>query len=531
MNTVSTELARIVGKRVEMKKTAREVGHSNFQFVGEFLNQHGVIPYNTQLLRIFSLARKLRFQSVLVDEISSDESPFLTEENDALRNFGANDFKFSHSQVFKFSFFGNGQNGDKDSLFLGYAIFKIDHFHDQKSFGHVFEAVLTPPRTIQENSFLHCKRRYVVSNTEGTNFHVTGSLYAQQNGKTFVCAHVALRTALSHLLPEGDIRYSRIRTLAGSHQKLSPDQMERVFHSQGVALEFTKRCYEPFPRPCLTDQTPCKAAHLLDNKINYNKELYGLTESCVPAILGFNLADGRRHVVPILGHTFDEDSWVPSSNQCYFSQNFRFFSSEQWLGSHLIHDDNFGPYFCLPRHFLEKSDFRILYGINYDKSAFFASEAEATALMFLHRAGKTLLKHGKCSPWSRLFIAFKDYLVLRAIYIDRAGYIQHLTSGPDSITQDGNDSAIVAKIEKVLPNKFWMIEASTIELFPVTRRKFGEVILAPHDPEDTNTWNTSFIMMRLPGCYFFRNHDPDGKWIYEDSAFKEHSQVFSHPDI
>jgi len=528
MNTVSTELGRIVGQKVEVRETSREVGHSNFQYVGEFLNQHGASPYSTQLLRIFSLARKLRFQSVLVDEISCDESSLLKEENDALRLVDTDDSKFSYSKVFKFSFFGNAKNEDSGSPFLGYAIFKIDHFKGTRPFGHVFESVLTAPRTTLENSFLNCKRQYVVTNSEGKNFPVTGALYAQQNGKTFVCAHVALRTALSCLLPGGDIRYSQIRALAGSPQKLSPAQMENVFQAPGIALEFVKRTYEPAPRLCPTDQVSCKAAHLLDNNTEYNKELYGLTESCVPAILGFELSDGRRHVVPVLGHTFNESSWVPPSNQCYFSKNFRFFSSEQWLGSLLIHDDNFGPYFCLPRHFLEKSDFRLLYGINFNRSSLFSSEAEAAALVFLHRARNFLLSCKYLPQWDKLFVAFKDYLVLRAVFIDRVSYIRYLRNGMDSNSRNGNDSEIIVEIEKMLPDEFWMVEASTIELFPVTRRKFGEVILAPRDPEDAAAWNDSFVMMRLPGRYFL--HNTSGEWVCKNSAVSGHTQIFSHPD-
>ena len=525
MNIVSTELGRISGNKEEHRKTDRDAGHSNFQYVGNFLEKHGALPYSTQLLRIFSLARKLNFHSVLVDEINCGECRQLMEENAALKAF---DNKYSHSQIYKFSFFGKEEQSNPP-LFLGYAIYKIDHYQSVRSFGHVYEAVLSPPRTKKENNFLHCKRQYQVANSSGNDYHVIGSLYAQQNAKTFVCAHVAIRTVLSCLLPEGDISYATIRAIAGSGQGLGPAQIERIFQSPGISLSFNKQTYEPTTRHCQIDQQHCRADHLLNNTIDYNKELYGFTESCLPSLLGFNLADGRRHIVPVLGHTFNEDSWVPSSNQNYFSNDFRFFSSEQWLSSHLIHDDNFGPYFCLPRHFLQPSNFRLLYGISHDKSSFFSSEAEAAALAFFHRARNLLFIHGFSSPWTELFIAFKDFLVLRAIFTNKESYLHHLKTGLGTDSFDADKTIITGTLSERLPEKFWMVEASTIELFPVTRRKFGEVVLAPINPENGADWNSSFIMMRLPGCYFMKNPNEE-KWIHQDSAIQSHTQVYSYLD-
>jgi len=213
----------------------------NFKYIGGFLESRGVLPHSTQLLRVFSLARKLGFQSFLVDEITCDESPQLLEENAALKDVDSN---YAHSQIYKFSFFRNNEQSISP-LFLGYAVYKIDHYQGGRSFGHVYEAVLPPPRTKNENNFLHCKRRYQVTNSSGNDNHVTGALYAQQNGKTFVCAHVALRTALSCLLPEGDIAYSMIRAKAGSGKGLSPDRIENVFQSFGIPLFFNKQTYEP----------------------------------------------------------------------------------------------------------------------------------------------------------------------------------------------------------------------------------------------------------------------------------------------
>ena len=371
LNVVSTDIGKIKGQRVSFKIADRKTGFSNFVFLLDFLLQQGVGDiYHPALVRVFSLARKLGFEGLLIDRIPCTESSFLMEENQALSDLNCG---YVRSDVFKFSFF---KTADEDKItphdFLGYAVLKIDRDSSGNVItSHVFESVLWPPRKSFQNNFLHCKRRYSVTNSLGSDFIVEGALYAQQNAKTFVCAHVALRTVLACHVPEGDVSYSKIVQFSGNRGALEPNDIESVI--SGLGLTFEKTLHEP---PCNPTQK------------DYMRELYGFTESAAPALLGFELSRSsncsvnERHIVPVLGHTFNEDSWVPPSTQNYFTKNFRYFSSEQWLSSHLMHDDNFGPYYCLPRHFLQKENFRILYGINSNRAALFSVDAEAMALVF-----------------------------------------------------------------------------------------------------------------------------------------------------
>src|SRR5690606_35690058 len=102
--------------------------------------------------------------------------------------------------------------------------------------------------------------------------------------------------------------------------------------------------------------------------LEFQRLLYDFIESGRPALLGFELAphptsgERSRHVVPIFGHTFNEDLWVPEAERHYFAHTRASSPAESWLSIYLAHDDIFGPSVCLPRHYLGRDQFRLLIG-------------------------------------------------------------------------------------------------------------------------------------------------------------------------
>jgi len=154
MHLVSTDIGKIAGKRLGFWQTDRKK-HSNFCFLNEFLTQNGMRPYHASLLRVLSLARKLDFSCMLLDEVVSSGSRMLTEENAAIIRAKPD---YVDSKVYKFSFFKNSIAEDRirPEHFLGYAVFKIDYFKNDNPFGYVFESVMSPPRDHIQNNFLHC---------------------------------------------------------------------------------------------------------------------------------------------------------------------------------------------------------------------------------------------------------------------------------------------------------------------------------------------------------------------------------------
>ncbi len=447
---------------------------SNFAFCEAHYGAHSV------LRRILSLARKLRYRSMLVEEIREPECALLAEENAALRLRCPD---FDQSIVHRLSFYSSLPNtAPQPHEFLGYAVFKVDRYQDGTVRPHIYESVLRPTRDSEQNNFIHTQRSFDLSTAAGTA-RFPGVLYAQQNDRTFVCAHVALRTVLSSILPAGDVAYSELNAVAGvdhvnvrvgkGHGGLGPPQIEAILNH--YAVPFRRLTHEPQ----LTPAPP---------RVEYHAELYAAIESGCPALLGFELAHDPataappgRHIIPVLGHTFNDDAWMPDAERSYFGSNKGFFRSEAWLSAYVVHDDNVGPYFCLPRHYLSHDFFRILYALQPHPASLSPSEAEAYACDWLTALpqivpGIGVAWYGRFAVYAQL-----NALVLRPILIERRAYLDHLASLQDRHGQRFPVGEL-APIEALLPPHFWMIEISAPELFPLSRQKFGEVILPPDRP-------------------------------------------------
>ena len=135
---------------------------------------------------------------------------------------------------------------------------------------------------------MQCKRVYEVETGLG-KFSVEGALYAQQNGRNFVCAHVALRSVLS-LINDDDISYDEINRLVGralhARNGLTPEQIDTVIKAKGITARRTD------------------TEHLLEMGVSsFDPALYGYVESGCPSLLAFFPRGSRAgHIVPVLGH-------------------------------------------------------------------------------------------------------------------------------------------------------------------------------------------------------------------------------------
>ncbi len=503
------------GRRLDWINTGTDQGFSNFLYVDRQYRSNNI------LRRIFSLARKHGFRSLLVEEIAEADCPLLAEENSALRLRRPD---FQRSTVHRLSFFRCLKDqAPAPADFIGYAVFKTDELTDlPKPKDHVFEAVIPAFRQAEQNNFIHCSRQYLVTTTAG-QFSVVGNLYAQQNDFTFVCAHVSMRSALAAVLPDGDVSYARLNALAGiDHQVtkvgegrgLGPPQMEAILNSLGIPFE--KIVHEPQQQ--------------LDLPTEFQRDLYGLIESGYPALVGFELHDpnpgpqgSSRHMIPVIGHTFNEDTWVPEAQRDYFGAKLSYFPSENWLSSYVIHDDNYGPYYCLPRHFLKKDNFRIIYGLKRFPTSFSAIEAEAVGLAFIGAIIKKIPAIGQ--DWYDRFAVYHNcgLLVLRTILARKADYVAHLQAlrcwqGPVL------EPAHIQKFQNHLPEDFWLVEASAPELFSSSRRKFGEVLVSAQTALPKPLDLTLLLGARLPGVVLLRQQ---GTVAVEPTQLGSHTGLFS----
>ncbi len=505
------------GKRLRWVDTRLENGFSNFLFVDQYYAAHPVMR------RIFSLARKRGFQSVLIEELDAANCPTLSEEDEALAKRQRD---FTGSRVHRFAFLRGLPNQPvTEGDFIGSAIFKTDSFSGlPQPRQHVYEAVLPPPRGAAGNNFVHCARSYDFHTGVG-NFSASGVLYAQQNDLTFVCAHVALRTALASILPAGDVTYARINQLAGiDHETvqvgnggrgLGPEQMEAVLNGLGVAYE--KIVHEPHAKP-----------QPLNLPTDYQRHLYGCIESGAPALLGFELNDpaaapgeASRHIIPVFGHTFNEDAWVPEAQRHYFSGGLSYYPSESWLSAFVAHDDNFGPYYCLPRNFLRKDNFRLILGLKRFPTLFSAMEAETLAFGYAQILSGVFDKTRQ--DWLDRFSIFTRLgsLVIRAQCLTREDYLGHLSSLQD---WQGHrfEEPLRTTLAQTLPDFFWMAELSAPELFTASRHKFGELLIAADRPSAADL--SLLIAARLPGHALLRTA---GNLSLQPTQLAGHTQLFT----
>ena len=328
------------------------------------------------------------------------------------------------------------------------------------------------------------------------------------------------------MLPEADITYARLNALAGiDHQArqvgrqgnesrgLGTPDIENILNSLGVSFE--KIVHEPSKN--------------LDLPTEFQRDLYGFIESGCPALVGFELDDpapepngSPRHIIPVIGHTFNEDTWVPDAQRAYFGGKLRYFSSESWLSTYVVHDDNFGPYYCLPRHFLKKDNFRIIYGLKKQPTPFNAVEAEAIGFDYFGAIVRNIPRRNQ--DWYDRFAVFQQrgWLVLRTTLVHKAAYVAHLQS---LTSRDGEvlEPALVQKFQNHLPETFWIIEASAPELFASSRRKFGEVLLSAQlaIPKPLNL--SLLLAARVPGMVMFNQQN---NVTIDQTKLQAHTDLF-----
>jgi hypothetical protein len=192
------------------------------------------------LRRLFSQVRMLQGKTLVVETLKEPDD--LREENEDLRKRDPS----LNSNAYRLSFFsksfatsrGLAAAGNED--FLGYVILKQDTMPIFGSSHRVYESVIKNSR--YPNNFVRGQQTWKCR-IAGNQFEVDGYIYAQQNGITNVCAHVALRTAAARFHNAGDMSYREMNDLLGIDHKtftvesgLNVDQMAQVLRKRGPAF-------------------------------------------------------------------------------------------------------------------------------------------------------------------------------------------------------------------------------------------------------------------------------------------------------
>lgn len=512
--------------------TSTEQPFSNFDFVEQHFN--GSAP----IRRLFSRARTRKFKTVVVETVPAAGA--VADEVAELQQLCPDSYQLLGLK--RLSFWSEPV-ADAAALaamppagFLGWAILK----HDACSFRgqavnrwHVFESVI--PKYNHHHNYAPGAPSIPVQIGHRTGtLALPGWLYCQQNGLNKCCAHVALRTLLTARLEDFDLPYSRINQLlppppSGTaadwlpRDGLFPEQIEQVLRGLGVPFE---SIYYP-QRPEVENAR---------RTLPYQKLLYSGAEAGVGAMLAFKL-DGPEavggHIIPVFGHTFNEDTWAPRSEGAYFrlGETIRYIPSEAWLSSFLIHDDNFGSDLCLPKRFVRRRHADYVVALLPFGYACPAYAAEVVASRFFYSLIPRLTKTG--NVWlDRLlgFVAQRE-LILRTVPVSKDAYLAHLRQQRDW-AKNTEDPALIEALTPILRDRLWMVEVSVPDLFSSNLRKLGEILLDGGKPLTAETLYDSFVVGRFPGRYLlFLGHDANQKpeFVAVSSALASHTALLVRP--
>jgi len=479
-------------------------------------------------------------KTVSVEELACKGE--LEEESVAVKEVLKQNIEFSAR---RFSFFKKPTNlefltylTDKD--YLGYAIF-IEIKVPGRVYHYVYESVLIEPAFTDENlpgysnealqdRYLHCCGKYTA--WVGTKrFKIRGSFFSQQSGITNVCAHAALRWVLNNF-PD---RAEEIITSEDINRVLKINHSSKKAGDYGLTIDNLIEVIQKYGYKCTL------ADFEKENSINPGNYIYSIIESGYPVLVCFN-AEKAKHVICVVGHTSNSDMWDAEARLAYSGMpGAEYLPSNSWVDHFVIHDDNYGPYFCMPVKALSEpcnisTPFQITQAIGIIPSevSIFPHTAELNSSFILRQIYENVLKD---CYWMQV-LRYEDkatgkWIVLRTLLVNRTSYISHLNEIEDT---EGN---ILAKSEKrliaeKLPEHFWLTEVSLTDLYTANKHKLGEILYKSNDPslkdqseQDMDTEHRTInifkgcILLRLPGNIIIPNVSEEdnsiGAHFYETS--------------
>lgn len=502
--------------------------YSNFDFVD---NEFQGLP---SLRRIMSQVRQHGGRTMVSEEIQRSEDLQQENEDIRLRYPDFKPIKTVRLSFYKKNFSTQRGLANAGDSFLGYVIIRQMDIPNMDRKTYIFESVLRPSQPITK--FIRGDQEWICS-IGGCDFRAKGYLYAQQNGITNVCAHVALRTAVRRFRQD-DMTYREMNNLIGvDHVN------KKVGDGSGLSTQDMIKVLESAGARCMVVDYTTPGGD--KDKIPFQKILYGSIESGFPAIVVFQMADEPSicHAIPVFGHTFDEDTWVYRAESSYFrvGPQTLYIPSESWVSTYIAHDDNWGSNFRIPRGYLHTrrycdgvaSDAKIclmdigcvvyVIGTRPQEVEMDPLQAEAIGVDYLFSMLPQLpdLEHA----WNNRLLEYSNnnQLVIRPILVKCRDYKEHLKKIRD---WDKNKS----KVSIVIDDDWWLwlVELSVPELFPANRRKVGEVVLrAEHKPTCFRDFK-NLLFARIPGFFalYIGGGAENPRYEFIPSDLKSHVELY-----
>lgn len=383
------------------------------------------------------------------------------------------------------------------------------------------------------NNYLHIINTFNCEVDTGNNeikkFKITGTFFCQQNSVTSVCAHAALCMTLNNvgkdiITPEDinkDIGIDHIDKKIGPQNRgLSQEDIVKVLKDYGLAYTWTNFFENP--------------------NIEYNEYIYRYIEGRCPALLVFS-TDTELHVVPILGHTLNTDIWRPEAETAYTDQidRLHYKSTASWVDHFIIHDDNFGPYFCMPidalkRITLPKHDrtFRSYLAVIITPPELKtpAWEAEWASVIITKLYLQKIIDIGaQLDDWSERIVKTESVrrprpIVVRTLVVDKDEYIKNL----DEKDFEGNifTESDKKSLTKNLPDLFWLSEITLPDLYTANKSKIVDFFYECDKPplsNDTDIYKR-WIQIRFPHALLLNSQS--GNPTALQMSIKSHYPLF-----
>lgn len=517
-------------KRSKVQLESIEPPFSNFDFVDKHFG--GGFP----IRRLFSQARARHCRTLVIEEIRAFGA--VADENREIRRLYP---KYRMLALVRISFWKpklrrNQLNTVQDDECVGYALLKRDYCPghprgaEHEDAWHVFEAVFSRPE--HPHNYTPCDQSFHFP-LEGRQIHIRGVLYGQQNGLNKVCAQVALRSLCATYLRNLELTYSKINRLAGGTARRSPhggldkNQIRSVL--EGLEIPYFDFDYSEF------DESPKSP----ETQLPFQRIIYSGIESGAGALLGFAMsgpdAGDQRHIIHCYGHTFNADTWAAVADGDYFhvGEVIKHIPSDAWMGSFIVHDDNYGSNLCVQKTYLraDQANYALLLlpkGFRYT-----GIYAEAAGSYYFSSLVPALVVED--NMWLRRLLeyAVSRKLILRVVPVTLEGYIAHLKAARDWL---GNQETaqVINQFGYIHTKQMWMVEVSVPDLFPTNKRKIGELLLDATRDFETEADFRLFVLARFPGAYlFFHGMAEDGepRFIKLPSELRSHVPVLAAQSI
>jgi len=229
-------------------------------------------------------------------------------------------------------------------------------------------------------------------------------------------------------------------------------------------------------------------------QVTFEQLVYPYIESGIPVFVSIS-TESSRHVVVVVGHTFDQDSWWRQAEGGYFpvlSSGITWVPSYTWVPEFIVQDDNFGPYMTIPRQLLSSMATSVIIPVPKSCNAFLAGyQAESLAIRFLSRElydyviqrtqtkriWKELLEEQRRNViMLRQNTKTSPKLVIRPLLIPRESIKEH-------IENERLSPSLIDIYQQIdLSPWIWFIEVSTPELYSYGK-KIGEIIFNASYPK------------------------------------------------